>query len=232
MSATFHAVGNGEQTSTQASFSITTTISAGDFLVVVSSWDSASATTPTVVTTGGTGSDSGTLILGPTTASSFGLKYAAWLVSSAGTGRTGVTVSWASSSPSFADGYCWSASGLTTPTLDKSPNTSGNSTNPSSGTTGTLSTADQFCVSYTALASATATATGGGFTDDGNTGSTGSRAGHQVVAATTALTGSFTAATSAWVALVLTIKAGSAAAVNPEFTRWHEGYFDPELVSY
>ena len=210
MAATFHASGHGDQTGGASSFTITCTISAGDFLVIASSWDSASTTTPTVATVGGAGSDTGTLILGPITASSFGLKYGAWLVPSAGSGRTDVTVSWASSSPSFADGFCWSASGLTTPTLDKSPNDSGTSTNPTSGSTGTLSTADQFCVSYTALSSAAATATGGGFTDDGNTPSTGSRAGHQVVAVNTALTGSFTAANSFWIALALTFMTGAA----------------------
>lgn len=215
MSATFHAVGDGEQTTSAASFSITTTISTGDFLVVIASWDSGSTTTPTVATTGGVGSDAGTLIAGPFTAASFGLKYAAWLVPSAGASRTGVTVSWASSNPIFADGYCWSASGLSSPALDKSPHTDGNSTNPSSGSTGTLATADQFCCDYAASASTTVGATGGGFTDDTNTPSTGSKGGHQVVAANTALTGSFTAATSAWAAMVITIKAGTVAAQTP-----------------
>lgn len=230
MAATFHASGSGSQTASAASFSITCTITAGDSVTVFSSWDSASTTTPTVATTGGTGSDAFTLVYGPFT--SGGFKYGGWLLQSAGTGRTGATVSWASSNPSFADGYCESFSGLTSPALDQVAFATGTATAITSGNTPTLTSADEFAVSYAASAGAV-TSVDAPWTSDGLVAATGSGGGHRILTATTAIASNFTGVNvNTWISFVLTFKAGGAAFVFPEFIEWHDGYFDTELVSY
>ena len=203
---TFHAAGSGGQTASAASFGITCAITTGDSVVVFGSWGSASTTTPTVVTTGGTGSDAFTLVYGPFTSGLF--KYGAWLLPSAGAGRTGATVSWASSNPSFADGWCESFSGLSSPVLDGNAFATGSGTALSSGNTATLTTADQFAVAYGATVGSGVTSTNSPWTDDGQFAGTGSRVGHQVLTATTAISSNFTAGSAAWISFALTFKAG------------------------
>jgi len=113
-------------------------------MVVYGSWDQASTTTPTVVTTGGTGSDSFSLIWGPFTSGAD--KYGAWMLQSVGAGRTGLTVSWASSSPAFADGGADSYFGQTSSVLDQNVFLRGTGTAVASGNTPTLTSADEFAV--------------------------------------------------------------------------------------
>ncbi len=230
MAATFHASGHGEQTTGSASFSITCTISAGDSVVVFASWDIASTTTPTVTTTGGTGSDSFTLIYGPSSSSST-FKYGAWLLQSAGSGRTGATISWASSNPAFADGWCESFTGLTSPALDGNHYADGTGTAISSGNTATLTTSDQFAVSYAASGSSSVSAATSPWTDDGGAG-TGSRGAHRILTATTAITSTFTEpASSFWISFVLTFKSGAVQTLVFG-SHWYPGDFRTEPVSY
>lgn len=208
MAAAFHAKGNNGQTSGAASFTITCTISAGDQVVVYGCWDSASTTTPTVATAGGTGSDAFTLAYGPFTQGVF--KYAAWLLASAGAGRTGAVVSWASSNPSFADGFCDSFTGVPSPTLDGRAFATAISTAPNSGNTATLTSSDQFAVGYAATAGASVSASNAPWTDDAGFAGTGSRGEHQVLAATTPVATNFTASSATWISFALTFKAGAA----------------------
>jgi hypothetical protein len=214
MAATFHAKGSGGQTTSAASFSITCTISAGDSVVVFGSWDSASTTTPTVATTGGTGSDAFTLVYGPFTSGVW--KYGAWLLQSAGTGRTGATVSWASSNPAFADGGCESFSGLTNATLDQVAFGTGTATAVTSGNTPTLTSSDEFAVGFAACFTQI-NAAGAPWTDDGVITATLSWIEHRILAATTAIQTTFTAPGSqTWISFALTFKAGATSA--PFFT--------------
>lgn len=224
MAATFHTTGNGAQTSGAASFTFTTAIvsSIGDGMVVFGSWDAASTTTPTVVTTGGTGSESFTLIYGPLTSGIF--KYGAWLLATVvGAGRSGVTVSWASSNPSFADAGCTSFSGLTTPTLDGQGFATGSSATINSTDTATLQSADEFAVGYAASTNAI-TAASAPWTDDGTIGATASWIEHRILAATTAIHTNFTEASGTWITFALTFMAAPTfiaknVAINQAITR-------------
>src|SRR5258707_15264484 len=101
MAATVHASGNAGTVATSASLTVTCTISAGDSILFYAGWDAASTTTPTVATAGGTGSDAFTLVYGPVTDTNGpnAEKLGVWLLQTAGSGRTGATISWASSSP-------------------------------------------------------------------------------------------------------------------------------------
>ena len=206
MAATFHASGKAGQTTTLASFSITCTISTGDSVVVFGSWAAASTTIPTVATTGGTGSDAFTLVYGPFTSGSF--KYGGWLLQSAGAGRTGATMSWASSSPTFADGFCESFSGLASPVLDQVKFGSGTGTAATSGNTPTLTSADEFAIAYAASSGAVSTCNAP-WTSDGIIAATSSGGGHRVLAATTAISTSFTCTNAGWISFALTFKASS-----------------------
>lgn len=206
MAATFHASGKAGQTATLASFGITCTISTGDSVVVFGSWAAASTTTPTVATTGGTGSDAFTLVYGPFTSGSF--KYGGWLLQSAGAGRTGATMSWASSSPPFADGFCESFSGLASPVLDQVKFGSGTGTAATSGNTPTLTAADEFAIAYAASAGSVSTCNAP-WTSDGIIAGTSSGGGHRVLAATTAISTSFTCTNAGWISFALTFKASS-----------------------
>jgi len=213
MSATFHAKGSGAQTTTAASFSIVCTISAGDSVVVTGSWSSASAITPTVKTTGGTGSDTFTAVYGPFDSGN-GFKFGGWLLQSAGSGRTGAIVSWASGNPTFADGACWSFSGLTSPVLDQFNAGIGNGAGAiTSGNTPVLTTADEFAVAF-ACSAASITANGGIWTDDGTISATSSWFEHSVRTVTTAIQSTFTNSTGSWVTWILTFR-GTTAATLP-----------------
>lgn len=213
MAATFHAKGSGGQNTSASSFSITCTISAGDSVVVFGSWDSASTTTPTVITTGGAGSDSFSLVYGPFTSGTF--KYGAWLLQSAGTGRTGATVSWASSNPAFADAGCESFSGLGLAVLDQVAFGTGTAAAVTSGNTPTLTSADEFAVGY-AASTDLITAANAPWTDDGVTPVNDSWIEHRILTATTAISSNFTGTTPhAWMSFALTFKAPDT--TNPFF---------------
>lgn len=228
MAATFHAEGSNSQTTSAASFSITCAITAGESVVVFGSWDSASTTTPTVATTGGVGSDAFTLIYGPFTSGAF--KYGAWLRQSAGTGRTGATVSWASSNPSFADGSCMSFSGLTNPALDGSGfNASSATTAITSVDTATLTSADEFAIGYAADNVAVSSANAP-WTDDGIIPTTSSWAEHQILTATTAIHSNFTG-NLGWITFALTFRANAlsyAAFSIPQ----HDGEVFSKMIGY
>lgn len=209
MTATFHSENSNSQVTSAASYSITNTISAGDSVVVFGSWDAASTTTPTVVTTGGTGSDSFTLVYGPFT--SGGFKYGAWLLQSAGSGRTGVTWSWASSSPSFADGSCISFSGLPSPVLDGTGFDTASSSNCNSFFTATLQSADEFAIGYAASTNAI-TSANAPWVDDGVISPTSSWVEHRILSSTAQVRSDFTQI-GTWISFVLTFMAGATSAV-------------------
>lgn len=210
MTATFHSEGSGSQNSSQSSFSITNTISAGDGVVVFGCWDVNSTTTPTVATTGGTGSDSFTLIYGPFTYD--WRKYGAWLLKSAGAGRTGVTVSWASSNPSSADASCISFSGLIDPVLDQtgffgeSPGVAPTRAIQSADTP-TLTSTDEIAVGY-AASTGTVFSADAPWTSDGQIPITASYSEHQILSSTTPVHTNFTS-NGHILTFVLTFKASS-----------------------
>jgi hypothetical protein len=205
--ATFVATGKSEHFG-GATMSITVTINSGNSVACYYSWDSASTSTPTVSTDGGTGTDAFTLVYG--ISSSGAWKYGVWLLQSAGAGRTGATITWPSSSPSFTDGYCDSFSGLASPAIDGNSFNTANSTNPTSGNTATLTTTDQFAIGYATAASVGVGVPTAPWADDGQQSSTGSRGAHQVLTANTAIAATFTASSSLYIAYVVTFKAGGA----------------------
>lgn len=194
MAIAFHAEGSHAQVTGLATLSITTTdglnISVGDNVTVFGSWSQASTTTPTVATTGGTGSDTFTLVYGPFTDAGSGVKYAAWLLASAGSGRTGVNLTWASSSPAISDASCISFTGLTTPVLDGNAtgaaDAGGGSTAITSADTATLASAAEFAIGYCETTGGVVSADAP-WTNDGNIGTTASGVEHQILSATTAI---------------------------------------------
>lgn len=232
MATKFHAKGNNSQVTGLASFSISCAIDAGDAVVIAGSWDSASTTTPTVATTGGAGSDSFTLVYGPFTVGIF--KYGAWLLQSAGTGRTGATVSWASSNPAFADGGCWSFSGQASSVLDRSARSNGSTAGSvSSGNTSALTSADEFSIGYGA-SSSSLEASGGGWQSDGQIVNTSSWLQHQLWGSTSAIHSQFLSPLAlAWITFVLTFMATPATQSYPTFAvSQDDGRTSNQMVGY
>lgn len=193
MAVAFHASGSNSQTTAIASFSITCAINLNDSVVFVGSWDSGSTTTPTVFTTGGSGTDTFTSVYGPFTGPT--CKFGGWLLPQAGSGRTGITISWASSTPLVADGGCCSYSGHSSPILDQVAENNSTGTVVSSGNTPTLLSTDEFAIEY-GQSSGTVVGTGAPWTDDGVIPVTQSWFGHQVLTNTTPVASTFTNGTS------------------------------------
>ena len=192
MAATFHAKAiieiSGGTTNT-----IALTISAGDSIVVVGAYE-VTGVTPTFKITDNT---SIPIIVGPTTDLQGMEKFGVWLLQSAGSGNSDITVTF-SSSVSYAGFYAWSFSGLPNPVLDKSAE---GLTDP---TTATLTSADEFAVEFS-VSNGTITAIGAPWTSDGISPFNLWGGGHQVVTATTALTSNFTGDSDDW---VFTFKSG------------------------
>jgi hypothetical protein len=129
---------------------------------------------------------------------------------------TGVTFAKANYSvnPSFGDMFVWEIAGLVSPTIDKHVSATGTSNAPASGTTGTLSAANEAAIAF-AVHTNSITVAGSGWTNLTTTPNTVAGGEERVVSANTALNGNFTAsASNPWVALCATFMAGGAAPPN------------------
>lgn len=200
MPATFHASVIAEVDSS-TTLTVTLAITAGDSVAVVGAWGAASVT-PTIKITDNTALP---MIVGPTTDTQGTEKFGVWLLQSAGTGNSSVTVTF-SATVNFSVFYCYSFSGLTSPVLDQSAQAS---PAPATVTTGTLTSADEFAIEF-AIANGAITAIGAPWTSDGISVFNSWGGGHRVVAATTALTSNFTGGDDSF---IFTFKAGAGAAL-------------------
>lgn len=203
MAASFLHVAKGAASGAAPTITITST-TAGSFLVAAGSYDSTSTGLP-AISGGGTW---GPYVISPT------LLHAGqkdWInycpVVTAGT--TIIQITYSGGSPAFGDIYVWEFGGLINPVPDKAVSATGNSAAPASGTTGTLSSADQVAVGYAESANAV-TASGAGWVDDGVEASLSSWGEHQVVTANTALNATFTSVSASWGALCATFMAAPA----------------------
>lgn len=95
--------------------------------------------------------------------------------------------------------------------VDKFITNSGTSTNPTSGTSGTLSQADEFALAF--AVNGASTTSGSGWTDDKQTAvDLFDHNEYRITAATTAISGDFTAASSTWGAIMATFKGAASGA--------------------
>lgn len=208
MATAFVQTSKNNQASNASSLSTSlSATTAGQTIIVATQYDP-SRTIASVVTTGGTGSDTFTItsLAGP--AGSTGGDYAIYLLQSCGSGRTGITVTYSGATP-YSDIIAWVISGQTGTVVDKSVTASGTGSSVTTASTGTLTSADEFALEY-ATSSAQINSVNSPWTSDGITSITGSGGGHQVISSTAGVSGNFTNAGGAnWFALVATFKSGS-----------------------
>ncbi|MDA9465341.1 hypothetical protein [Bradyrhizobium sp. CCBAU 53415] len=207
MSATFVSAWSERQISGASSFSISLSLTAGNSAVLIGSQDKGSPLPTSVVTDGGTGSDAFTLTsVTGTSASSF--RYFVYFLPTLSDSRTGVTLTWASGVP-FADAFLWQFSGLASPVLDAGVvGTGSGSGDVSTSSTGTLASADEFAVVY-GCSAVEILAVPSPWTSDGRIPDTGSRGGHQILTANTAIQGTVTNDSGEYVVVAATFKGAS-----------------------
>ncbi len=191
----FHAKVLLESTSSGNPISSSLAINPGESILVVGAWQ-VTGSTPNIVTTGGVGSDTLPMIVGPTTDAHATEKYGVWLLQSAEPGRTGLTLTYPSTVPTFCCFYCYSFSGLYKPILDQQAIAA---IDVNAGPTPTLTSTNEFAVEF-AVSDGSISAIGAPWTSDGNSPLNNWGGGHQIITSSTAgLTSNFTGESDAMV---------------------------------
>jgi hypothetical protein len=227
MAASFIQINKKDFTSSSASLAVSFSsgTTAGSIILVVGAFDL--NTTSVTLSGGGTVTDSGKGIV--TTTAGTGCKSFIKAFFSPTAGTTTITATYSGTNPTFGDLYIYEIGGLTNATFDKVVQASGNSATPSSGSTGTLSSATEAAIAYGCTGANFTTAGSGWSTGQGSTVGTnggdglstiGSIGEHQVISATTAISGTATGSGSIsfdmWCA---TVMSSAAAGSQPPFTQ-------------
>lgn len=141
------------------------------------------------------------------------------------TGTTTITATYSGTNPTFGDLFIWEIAGLTSAAFDKVAEANATGGTSSSGSTGTLSSSAEAAIAFGATGGAFSVkgaswTTGQGSTvgtnaGDGITTHTTSLGEHQVVSATTALTGDGTLTSSVDYTMWCATFNSAAAALNP-----------------
>jgi hypothetical protein len=194
---------------TTVTVTLTSSTTAGNCLVVYAgAYQSASAPTVNGVTLGGSAGNFAQAVW-----DFVGCDAEIWVDQNCAGGQTSVVITFAAGAGSSLGMGAWveewSGVALTSP-ADKNAVNDGTSTSPSSGSTGTLSGANELAGGVIA-ATQSITGPSSPWTNQSQLTAGGLRlvAGHQVVSATTALTYSGTMSSGAWTAAIVTLKSST-----------------------
>lgn len=160
---------------------------AGNFVVVAGGFDS--ATTGVTITNNSNPGDTVTVVDALFTNATIGMKSFVQAFYAPTAGSTAFKATYSGTNPTFGDLFIWEFSGLSSPIADKFPHATGLTATADSGSSGTLSSADEAAIGY-GCTNTNFTAAGAGWSTvagDGITATTSDLGEHRTVSATTAI---------------------------------------------
>jgi hypothetical protein len=213
MAATFvQAAKNGVATAASITGTLGASTTAGNFVVVAGMF--ARAATGVTVTNNSNPGDAVTIVAATFDDTGSGTKTFVQAVFAPTAGSTAFKATFSGTTPTFSSIFVWEFSGLTSPTFDKAVHAVGTAATADSGTSGTLTSADEAAIGFFCSNGTGGTAAGSGWSivaGDGIEASNATFGEHRVVAATTAINATATGASGSWVAHLATFMAGAAA---------------------
>jgi hypothetical protein len=208
-----NAVAGGSPTLSSVTVTISAT-AAGSVLMIAGAGGGSGTTTGVTITdsAGDTYTPAVPFTAGTTFSGGF---YFAGAFLAPSTGVTTVTVTLTGNN-NAVDCFVWEVAGLTNPAIDKHPSAEGlNGVNPDSGSTGTLSAADEAAICYVGVSSSVTGTAGTGWANL-TVNANGDAGEDRITAATTAINGTINdTATGDWCALAVTVMSVGGAATQP-----------------